>query len=338
MLLGLAVLGACAMPPVQTSVAGAQQPRLEADRVVLADGAALPLARWAPAAGAPRAAVVALHGLNDYSASFAGAGEHLAANGFVVYAYDQRGFGGSGERGFWAGGDVLANDVRQVAALVRASHPGVPLYVLGESMGGAVLLHALALEPRGWLDGAVLLAPAVWSRRDMPWYQRSALGVLSHTFHGLELRTPHGRPASDDAEALRRLHEDPLVLHATRVDVLAGISDLMDEVAGAPGEVGVPLLILYGARDQIIPARAFCNWVTTLDAGGPWRLAVYPKGWHMLLRDLDAAKAMADLTAWLVDAGAALPSGLEADRPRDAASCLDSVRELDGVSLDRAAQ
>ena len=234
------LLGACATPRVQVPVARPQEPRLETDRVLLADGAVLPLAQWMPATGTPRAAIVALHGLNDYHASWADAGEQLSLNGFAVYAYDQRGFGTTEQRGIWAGADVLAGDARQVAALVRARHPDIPLYVLGESMGAAVLLQALAQQPRGWLDGAVLLAPAVWNRRDMPWYQRFALRFVVHTFPGMKLSTPRGRAASDNPATLRRLTDDPLVIHKVRVDLLSGVADLMDGVTELPRDFAVP--------------------------------------------------------------------------------------------------
>jgi acylglycerol lipase len=315
-------LGACVMPRVQLPVARPQEARLDADQVLLADGAVLPLARWLPATGTPRAAIVALHGLNDYHASWTEAGEQLAVSGFAVYAYDQRGFGATEQRGIWAGGDVLASDARQVAALVRTRHPDIPLYVLGESMGAAVALHALALEPRGWLDGAVLLAPAVWNRRDMPWYQRFALRLVAHTFRGMKVSTPRGHAASDNPVTLRRRTDDPLVIHRVRVDMLSGVADLMDEVTDTRGDFGVPLLILYGANDLIVPAFPLCRWVASLERDGPWQLAVYPSGWHLLLRDLGAATPIGDVTAWLTDTGRDLPSGFSAGRPSDEASCL----------------
>ena len=316
------LLGACVMPRVQEPVVRPQEPRLEADRVVLADGAVLPLARWLPATEMPRAAIVALHGLNDHHASWAEAGAQLSVSGFAFYAYDQRGFGATEQRGVWAGGDVLSSDARQVAALVRARHPDIPLYVLGESMGAAVVLHALAEQPRGWLDGAVLLAPAVWNRRDMPWYQRFALRVVAHTFRGMKVPTPRGRGASDNADALRRRADDPLVIHRVRVDLLSGVADLMDEVTDAPHDFSVPSLILYGAHDLIVPARPVCHWVASLDPGSPWQLAVYPNGWHLLLRDLGAAVPMSDIATWLAHADGDLPSGFGVAKPRDEASCL----------------
>lgn len=300
---------------------GGAVPQLEADRVVLAEGAALPLRVWLPTVPA-RAAIVALHGLNEHSVAYEVPGERLAAGGYAVYAYDQRGFGATAQHGLWQGGAALARDARQVAALVRARHPGVPLYVMAESMGGAVLLRALVDQPRGWLDGAVLLAPAVWRRRDMPWYQRFALASVGRALPGLKVARPERRVPTDDPATLARLRADPLVIKKMRVDSLVGMANLMDEVTAAPSAIGVPLLILYGANDEIIPADPFCRWVGSLDPGGSWRLVVYPRGWHLLLRGLDAPTVMEDLLVWLADAHTPLPSGLEASGLRDKTACL----------------
>ena len=327
-LVSAVLLTACVMPRVQTPVARPEVARLEAERVVLADGAVLPLAQWLPVAQAPRAVLVALHGLNDYHGSWTEAAEQFAARGFAVYAYDQRGFGATDQRGIWAGGDVLAADVRQVAALVHARHQALPLYVLGESMGAAVLLRALAQEPSGWLDGAVLSAPAVWNRRDMPWYQRFAVRLVGHTYRGMKVSTPRGRAPTDNPEALRQRNEDSQVIHKVRVDMLSGVADLMDEVTDARSGFAVPLLILYGAHDRIVPARPVCRWISSLDRDSPWQVAVYPRGWHLLFRDLDAATVVADVTAWLTGAGVELPSGASVGKPRDEASCLATVQQL----------
>ncbi|MEJ0071172.1 MAG: alpha/beta fold hydrolase [Pseudomonadota bacterium] len=75
-----------------------------------------------------------------------------ARHGIATYAYDQRGFGGAPDRGRWAGTPQLAADVASAAALLRGRYPGVPLYLLGESMGGAVAI--LAASGRGRRAGA----------------------------------------------------------------------------------------------------------------------------------------------------------------------------------------
>jgi acylglycerol lipase len=309
-LLLLAWLAGCATPLVQSPGAHPTAPRLEADRVIAADGTTLPLSVWRPQA-APRAIGLALHGFNDYSQAFVEVGTFLAAAGIATYAYDQRGFGATAQRGIWPGTDRLLDDARTVAALLRQAHPGLPLYLLGESMGGAVAMSVLAETPAA-ADGTVLVAAAVWGRATMNPLQRSLLWLLTHSVPGWRLSGRGlGLTASDNEAMLRALGEDPLVLREARVDALWGLANLMDRaLAAAPG-LAVPALVLYGERDEIIPLRPVCRMLATLTASA--RVALYPNGYHMLTRDLDAAVVLEDLAAWLADPAAPLPSGFEAN-------------------------
>jgi alpha-beta hydrolase superfamily lysophospholipase len=196
----------------------------------------------------------------------------------------------------------------------------VPVYGLGESMGGAVVLHALRRHPDGWLDAAVLLAPAVWNRREMPWYQTASLRVLAHTWRGLELSgRATGRTPTDDPEVLRRLRDDPLRIHKTRVDALWGLADLMDSVTAEPLDIRLPLLILYGGNDEIVPREPTCAWLETLASEGSWQLGFYPDAWHLLTRSTAAPTVLADLAAWYGNPGVRLPSGYESEDSLDLA-------------------
>jgi alpha-beta hydrolase superfamily lysophospholipase len=318
------VLAACVTPRVQPTLTESQAPALEQGAAVMEDGTRLPLRSWLPA-GPPRAAIVAVHGLNDYSGGFDVTATFLSARGFLVYAFDQRGFGRAPLSGIWAGGDRMADDTWQVARLLRERHPDIPLYALGESMGGAVLLNALKRHPAGWIDAVALSAPAVWGRGEMRRYQRMPLNALAHTWRGLKLSGAiTGRKPSDDPAALRRLRDDPLVMHKTRVDVLWGIADLMDAVTLEPLAPRVPVLVLYGAHDQIVPAQPMCAWLGTL-RGDEWQPALYPSGWHLLTRDLDAARVLADLAAWFERPGAGLPSGADTGEPVERVCALAGV-------------
>jgi alpha-beta hydrolase superfamily lysophospholipase len=310
-------------PRVQTPLTDSQQPRLDQDMAVMEDGARLPLRAWLPVMP-PRAVIVAVHGLNDYSGAFESTGAFLAARGFAVYAFDQRGFGGSPQTGIWAGGDRMADDAWQVARQLRLRHPGVPLFGLGESMGGAVLLRALQRHPQGWIDAVALTAPAVWSRNEMRRYQRFPLRALAHSLRGLKLSGRiTGRSPSDDPETLRQLREDPFVARSARVDMLWGLADLMDAVALDPVAPGVPVLVLYGAHDEIVPPQPMCTWLATVRAAAGWQVALYPSGWHLLTRGLDAARALGDLAAWFERPGAGLPSGADLGAPIESICALD---------------
>lgn len=309
-LLGL-LLGACATPHVQPMGEPVQPPRLEADRVLMADGAALPLRTWLPAQEA-RGVVLALHGYSDYRRSFEEIGAFLAARGFALYAYDQRGHGATAHPGLWPGADTLAADARGVALLLRQRYPEQPLFLLGESMGGAVALLALQEAGTTPISGLVLLAPALWSRDNWPPLQRGLLWFAAHTMPGLGL-TGRGlklRP-SDNEAALRKLREDPLVIKEARVDSLWGMAGLMDRAAMATIPPELPTLILVGAQDQIIPAPATCRWLARQPESASRRLAVYPQGYHLLARDLHADTVLEDMAAWLADPKGALPSGLD---------------------------
>ena len=171
-LYGLIALTLTACAPLAVQKAGRPDiafsgPRIEGDRFVSFDGAHLGLTVW-PAAGAPSAVIVGVHGMNDYANAFHMAAPWWAEQGVTTYAYDQRGFGRSPERGVWGGEDLMTEDLRTLVALVRARHPGVPVVVAGESMGGAVAIAAFASDRPPAADRLVLLSPAVWGWSNQP--------------------------------------------------------------------------------------------------------------------------------------------------------------------------
>ena len=286
-------------------------PVLECDHWRAADGVALPLRAWLPA-GEIKAVVLALHGMNDYSNAFDGPGKSLAAKGIATYAYDQRGFGAGARAGFWSSTATMAEDARTAARLLQARYPAVPLYLLGESMGGAVALVA-ASEPIPAIRGVILSAPAVWGRSSMGLLQQAVLWLSYQVAPGWEL-TGRGLKIqpSDNIEMLRGLSRDPLVIKATRVDAIHGMVDLMDAAQGAVEHVQLPVLLLYGAKDQVIPSDPTWAAIGRLPKlGTSQRVAFYDNGWHMLLRDLQAQLVVDDIGAWIAEPGTALPSGAD---------------------------
>jgi acylglycerol lipase len=320
---GLVVSGVIGCSPAADVTPGVQvaaiQPRSAAyptitdTALTTTDGLSLPMRKWLPV-GAPRAVILALHGFNDYSHAFEGAAKIWAADGIATYAYDQRGFGGAPGRGLWAGSAALATDAVTAATLLRAMYPRTPLYLLGESMGGAVAIlaatGATGIRPAA-VDGVILPAPAVWTRESMQFVPRLALWAGVRLFPGAVFTGESLHIlASDNIPMLIALGRDPMVIKGTRVDAIYGLVDLMDRTIAAAPYLTTPTFLLYGAHDAIIPIDPVRDFVAKLPPGAVARdrLAFYPNGYHMLLRDIEGPRVAADVASWVLNRAAALPS------------------------------
>jgi len=256
----------------------------------------------------PQYIVLGVHGFNDYSKSFERLAQNLVAETqATVYAYDQRGFGANPHPGVWPGSDALIDDLRHIAAQLRERHPDLPLTVIGESMGGAVLLIAASETPGIKADQLILKAPAVWGAQSMPFYQRLSLYTMNliapeMSFTGRGLSSLGIRP-TDDPEVSRDLSRDPLVIKATRVSSLAGLTELMGRAQTLTNLPPQRTLLLYGLRDKIIPQQPVCDWLTNLNsvASIPLRtdVVIYKEGWHMLTRQLSARETLEDIARWI---------------------------------------
>jgi len=258
----------------------------------------------APEDSQPRGVILALHGFNDHRHAFDGFAAFAAARGYRVEAFDQQGFGANRNRGLWPGNQALASDTRDRLETLRRRWPEVPIYVLGESMGAAVAVLALAgTEPLA--DGLIMAAPAVWGGASFnPLYRVLLMATASLLPRRLVTGRGLGVRASDNDAALIALGQDPMVIKATRLDAIAGLVRLMDEAVSAGPELELPVLVLSGERDEVIPPAAVEAFVARLPAE-PCRYVRYREGWHLLLRDRQRRRVWTDIVRWLDGRGIA---------------------------------
>ncbi len=316
-LLGAVMLANCA-PTVVPAGETLRQPTLEEGRYIAADGAALPLAVWPATAGAerlPKAVILGIHGFGDYRNAWEEPAAIWAGSGITTYAFDQRGFGGSPTRGRWAGSDTMIEDVKTVARLVRARHPGVPLYLAGESMGGALSLAAA--EHGVDVDGLILLATALRSRDTLGPFLNGGLEFFAHVVPWLPIGpTSIDFQPTDNPRTMEKLRKDPMILRNPRIDLGYGLVEAMDAAKQAAPRLNKPYLMLHGLGDKLVPQSPVKSAIALMPKRPDSHLAFYRDGYHMLLRDKEGPLVARDILAWIDDKHAALPSGADADRSR----------------------
>jgi len=260
------------------------------------DGYVLGLSAWQ--APNPAIVIVALHGMNDYGQFIEAAAKYWQAHGIATYAYDQRGFGRTEGNGRWPGDGVMARDARIFVALVRARHPRARVFLLGESMGGAVAMLAAAQSEKPIADGLILVSPALWGWSNLDIVKRSALWAMRQIAPGAHL-TGQGlniRP-SDNDKVLIALGRDPYVIKRTRIDAIYGLVDLMDAAWRAAPEVRLATYVLYAKGDEIVPSHPIEQAAATMP--GTVRVSCFGDGYHMLLRDLNAERAWQAIEAFV---------------------------------------
>ncbi len=259
------------------------------------------------AAQDPVGVVQIAHGVGEHSGRYAAFAEQLRAAGFTVYADDHRGHGETGKRQ-WNGdlsrlgrlgpGGLRATEaaIRQLTALIRDRHPGLPIVMFSHSWGSLMAQRILNDHPREW-DALVLSGTA----------HRTPRGMESGK---LNARWAHEDETgfawlSRDGEVARAFTEDPLCFEANLVK-LFGVSDAL-RLYGAPSAglaVDVPIHIVSGADDPL--HRGERNLQALADA---YRrrgvrdvtVKVYPGSRHELLNELDREDVTADLITWMLD-------------------------------------
>ena len=204
----------------------------------------------------PRAAVVIAHGVSEHSDRYSHVAARLVREGFAAYALDHRGHGDS--EGPRAVIDRLSNAVEDVDTLVgiaRDENPGVPVFLLGHSMGGAIAVE-YAINRQDHIDALAVSAPAT----DLDAASRLELAasrVLSAVAPKAGVFKVDAEGVSRDPQVVRDYVEDPRVFHGklparTVSEIAQAVQTMPERVPG----IRLPLLVMLGTADPIVPPRA----------------------------------------------------------------------------------
>lgn len=276
------------------------------------DGAKLGLTVWpADGEGEPDIVVVGLHGMNDWAEAFYLASPWWAKHGVTTYAYDQRSFGRSPNRGVWPEEELLRQDLRTAVSLARKRHPNSKIAVVGISMGAAVSMTAFASTSPPDADVLVLSGPGLRGWGSLPLLYRLSLAISKTVRPGWIVRPPkYVKPKpSDNDQMLYETSKSENKLNFNRIDHVAGLVSLMENAHKAtkllPSEI--PTLLTYGANDYVIPKRGVKRTSKILPRHV--RTIYYKNGYHMLLRDLQGEVVWNDVLSFMREPAADIPSG-----------------------------
>jgi acylglycerol lipase len=274
------------------------------------DGQAFSYSRWTAADGAtPPAVLVAIHGLSGAALDYEPLGRHLARRGIATYAPELRGQGNDPEprrRGDLDRLETWFTDLHAFLELVRAQHPGVPLYYYGESMGAAILTRFLAQAgPGDQPAGLILASPVVALQEQAPAWLQMLFRFL------LIVRPSHRidvRKLAKKNEAPRRVTRDEAhrewfqtASHKLDCFTIRFFKCLHDLIAGcgtAAGLIRVPVLVVYAQHDIFIRADLVQRFFEKL-ASPDKEITFFPEAYHLLLHDHDREAVLERVTGWL---------------------------------------
>jgi alpha-beta hydrolase superfamily lysophospholipase len=262
-----------------------------------ADGTRIHYLTWA--AARPRAVLLLSHGLGEHAGRYAPFAANLAARGITVAAPDHRGHGRSGgQRGHVARFSRFADDFEAVRAAV-APRDGLPVFVLGHSLGGLIVIRWMQAYRRAKVRGVILSAPLLGVALRAPAWKLAISGVLSRWLPRVPFTSGvDPEKLSSDAAYIRSYHDDPLV-HGRVTPRL--YTELMAATEAAFAECAVlrdpPILVLVPGDDRIVDAAAVTRFAESL----PGEVAVrhYPRMRHEVLNEADRALPISDVLAWL---------------------------------------
>lgn len=252
--ISLALSLACTVCPALSQSSASQDESAGGKSLKLLDESpeATTCLKWADNTVEPKAIVLCIHGLGLHKGTYEGFGEALSKQGVLVYALDMRGFGGRKEEKVVDFDGSLA-DIKFQLELLKKEHPSLPVVMLGESMGGAVALHAAAFYP-DLVSGLISSVPS----GDRFNSTDTSLKIGVHAiFSGFNKPMDLNEIVIDSATKKPELRDawknDPLVVSGLTPNQLIAFQSFMKQNFEAAKAIkNIPVLFIQGANDKLV--------------------------------------------------------------------------------------
>jgi acylglycerol lipase len=201
-----------------------------------------------------RAIVVCVHGLGLNGKSFDAFARQIAPRGFMTIAFDMRGFGtyiaskGKDEVDF-AG---CLDDLRAVLRVIRRDDPDVPLYLLGESMGGAIALQTTARNPE-LVDGLICSVPAGNRYKSAKTNFLVAFHLVKSKDRPFAIGTKLVQQATNKLSVREAWEKDPFNRLMLTPRELVHYQEFMNQNKAAAAKIKkTPVIVFQGYQDHLV--------------------------------------------------------------------------------------
>ena len=241
---------------------------------------------------APTYVVVLAHGYGEHAGRYEAVADALVRSGAAVVAVDHVGHGRSaGERALVEDVEDVVTDLRALEQTARREHPGLPVVLLGHSMGGLVAARHAQRHGDG-LAALVLSGPLIGR-----WEAGPALLAMEEIPDApLDIGTLSRDPAVGEAYAA-----DPVVWHGPfRRATLAALDRAVRAVQEGPGLGDLPTLWVHGEDDRLVPVEGTRVGIEHL-RGSRLTTRTYPGARHEVLNETNAGEVLDDVVAFLAD-------------------------------------
>ncbi len=197
-------------------------------------------------------------------------------------------------------------DIKNELFKIKSIYPKKKIFLLGESMGGAIVISLASSDKKLPIDGIVMLAPAIWNFTEKNFLKSYFMNFFSRILPNLQVESKGwvDVQASDNIEMLKELAKDKFFIHKPNLRSLYGVITLMDKSYKNAREFFIDTtyntLLIVPLRDEIVPRKPLIELLEKINIKNKLDLLVYESSYHMILRDINGYKIANDIKDWML--------------------------------------
>ena len=220
------------------------------------------------------------------------------------------GFGRNDNFGFWYPLELHTQVIKEELLKLKKRYPQKKIFLLGESMGGAIITSLMTHEKDLPIEGAVLVAPALWNFSQKNFFKSLFMSLISKIFPNLKVNSKGwvDVQASDNQEVLKELSEDKYFIHHPNLKSLYGIIELMDESYKDAktffSQPGYNTLVVIPIKDEIVPRKPLIELLelTKIKSYDFYsNFLIFKSSYHMILRDIKGDNVTEEIKKWVLE-------------------------------------